>query len=266
MLSPHDILDPQDSFVEQRGIGVVVKAVVRAAAGLIRFNATRLLWLTGAVLYALGTWAIVATTDTRGIALQNTQASPVSSFKQAPQLPKPSPSSPSTLELPPSHTDQATPELAKAAPSKSDNERSQQGDLQSEASTSVQVDKLELIDPAALGTPHAVAVEQTKESRAKSLPERVRVASTGNIYSGPSAADTLLGTAQVGAEAEVSSRDAQWVQIVDPASGKMGWIHSRHVVSVSDGGDESPTNETNLLSSEQQAALADDQEAVPIAP
>jgi len=113
-------------------------------------------------------------------------------------------------------------------------------------SKSAQYDKLEPINPAAAGSPHAIAVDQPRldasvvdehqptEARQVSLStqrERVKVASAANIRSGPSASAPIIGIAHAGAAAEVAARDSQWVQIIDPAFSKAGWIHSKSLVA-----------------------------------
>lgn len=111
-------------------------------------------------------------------------------------------------------------------------------------SESAQYDKLEPISPAAAGTPHAIASGQarsdptvgdhqpTQTSQVHPSPsrERVKVASATKIRSGPSASAAIIGIAHAGAEAEVAARDAEWVQITDPAFSKTGWIHSKFLV------------------------------------
>jgi uncharacterized protein YraI len=261
-----EIVDPHERFLEPIGTGAGVRAAI-AAAGL-------------AVLCALGTWVILPTPDTRELALESAQLLPVQSPEQSSQLARSEPfsGSPPTPQQPQRHAGaahQATPEREQAAPSTRDDADVQQGNVESPASTSARADKLTPIDPAAQGTPHAIAPEPNlsealaadEKEPPPSRRERVRVASAASIRSGPSASDALLGTAQVGAEAEVASRDADWVQIVDPASGKMGWIHSNHLVPTPAGGEQSTSNETNPLpTAEQQAALADEQEVVPLPP
>ena len=142
-------------------------------------------------------------------------------------------------------------------------------------STSVQADKLEPINPAAgshaivpePALSEALAAEEKASPPSTSQRERVRVASAPNIHSGPSASDALLGTAQVGAEAEVATRDADWVEIIDPASEKSGWIHSEHLLPAPAVGEQGSNNESNPLSSgEQQAVLGDEEEAVHLPP
>ena len=234
------------------------------------------------MLCALSTWVFFTGPDTRELTLESAQVLLVQSSEQLPHLATPEPSSGSpfsTPQLPQAHAGtvgQAAHELEQTAPSTSDDEVSQHGDVESLASTSAQADKLEPINPAALGTPHAIvpepALPEALAAEEKELPpstsrERVRVASAANIHSGPSASAALLGTAQVGAEAEVASRDADWVQIIDPALGKKGWVNSKHLVPALAGGEQSTSNESNPLpNGEQQAALADEQEVVPLPP
>ena len=263
MFDPQEILDPDDRFLEPIGTGTGPKA------GLVRLRSTRPVWLTGgAVLCALITWAI----------LTSAQVAPVQRSEQFPQLANPNPSSPFLASQPRQTrvgaTGQATLEREQAASSTS-GESSQPGEVELSASTSVQADKLEPINPAAgahaivpePALSEALAAEEKASPPSTSQRERVRVASAANIHSGPSASDALLGTAQVGAEAEVASRYADWVEIIDPASEKSGWIHSEHLLPAPAVGEQGSNNESNPLSSgEQQAALGDEEEAVHLPP
>jgi uncharacterized protein YraI len=130
-------------------------------------------------------------------------------------------------------------------------------------SKSAQYDKLEPINPAAAGSPHAIAVDQprlgalavdpTETTQVSSGPqrERVKVASAANMRSGPSASAPIIGIAHAGAEAEVAARDSEWVQIIDPALSKAGWIHSKFLVPATVG-----TASTSRMTGEGgQAAL-----------
>jgi Bacterial SH3 domain len=237
MFDPQEILDPDDRFLEPIGTGTGPKA------GLVRLHSTRPVWLTGgAVLCALITWAILTMRDTRERALESAQVAPVQRSEQFPQLANPNPSSPFLASQPRQTrvgaTGQATLEREQATSSTSGDESSQPGEVELSTSTSVQADKLEPINPAAgahaivpePALSEALAAEEKASPPSTSQRERVRVASAANIHSGPSASDALLGTAQVGAEAEVASRDADWVEIIDPASEKSGWIHSEHLL------------------------------------
>lgn len=227
MFEPHEILDHHyNRFLEPTSTVAGVKAAV--AGWLMRLRSARLVWLAaGAGLIALSTWALLTTQDTR-------------------------------------QAGQDVPERIPAT------------EVQPHARTAVQADKLEPINPGAVGTPHAIVSEPSLPEGiavGRTAPplnttrERVRVASIATMHSGPSFADTLLGTAQVGAEAEVASRDADWVEIIDPVSGKVGWINSDHLVPAPAVGEQSPNNQADQLpSGEQQAALGDEQEAVPLPP
>jgi SH3-like domain-containing protein len=96
------------------------------------------------------------------------------------------------------------------------------------------------IDPAAQNSPHAIVPD--KDASTAAIPpapaalvpetvEHVRVTTEASIRDRPSAAATLLGVAQAGATAQVVSRQEEWVQIIDPASKKTGWIQSSYLVT-----------------------------------
>ena len=114
--------------------------------------------------------------------------------------------------------------------------------------------ELESIAPAAAETPHAVSPDPAptevpgvppqpssvplaeqppavEEAQVPSTPaldqtERLKVTSAASIRSGPSTSNDVIGTAQAGAQVQVVSRDSGWVQFIDPASGRGGWIYS----------------------------------------
>jgi uncharacterized protein YraI len=137
-------------------------------------------------------------------------------------------------------------------------------------SKSAHYDKLEPINPAAAGSPHAIAVDQphldasavdehqpTEARQVSSSPQRdrVKVTSAANIRSGPSASAPIIGIAHAGAEAEVAARDSEWVQIMDPAFSKAGWIHSKSLVAAT-----AATPAANRVTSEgDQAGLPQEQ-------
>ena len=53
----------------------------------------------------------------------------------------------------------------------------------------------------------------------------MKVTSPTSIREGPSVSSAIIGIAHPGAEAQVLSRDSDWVQIIDPGSKKTGWIN-----------------------------------------
>jgi Bacterial SH3 domain len=105
-------------------------------------------------------------------------------------------------------------------------------------------DQLELhpINPAAQQSAHAIVPDQspdalprgsTASSQSVEAPppeigptpgDRLQVTSEASIRSGPSASSQVIGTAHAGAELQVQSRDAEWVQFVDPSKKHAGWI------------------------------------------
>jgi len=105
-------------------------------------------------------------------------------------------------------------------------------------------DQIENIQPPAKDSRHAIVVEdhasptgppsppsstgsiQTSPSAELNQAEHVSVTSPAAIREGPSTSTAIVGMAQTSAEAQVISRDSEWVQIIDPGSKKTGWIHS----------------------------------------
>ena len=77
-------------------------------------------------------------------------------------------------------------------------------------------------DPSIAHAQVTSAVEQT---------EQIRVTAPASIREGPSASAPIIGVAQPGAEAQVISREAEWVQLIDAASKRTGWIESSFLES-----------------------------------
>jgi len=102
--------------------------------------------------------------------------------------------------------------------------------------------KLQPINPGAEQSSHAIVPDQSpavlaagakNSSQSVEAPrpeigptpgDRLQVKSEASIRSGPSASAQVIGTAHAGAELQVQSRDAEWVQFVDPATKHAGWI------------------------------------------
>jgi SH3-like domain-containing protein len=72
--------------------------------------------------------------------------------------------------------------------------------------------------------PSAQSAEGSPDAK-PNQPEFVKVTSPASVREGPSASSAIIGIAHPGAEAQVVSRDSDWVQIIDPGSKKTGWIH-----------------------------------------
>src|SRR5262249_14780108 len=67
-------------------------------------------------------------------------------------------------------------------------------------------------------------------SQAPDQDEFVMLIETATIRNGPSDSADIIGRAHAGARARIASRDSNWSQIVDPASGKAGWVDSSLLV------------------------------------
>ena len=105
------------------------------------------------------------------------------------------------------------------------------------------------IDPAAQNSPHAIVPDQDLSATAalEALPapieaekdpstanaqatsateetEHIKITSPASIREGPSTSTAIIGVAKQGAEAQVVSRQSEWVQIIDAASKKTGWV------------------------------------------
>ena len=124
-------------------------------------------------------------------------------------------------------------------------------------------DQLQPIDPAAAQSGHAivpdrppalVARSESLSQPAQSSPsqigptpgDRLQVKSEARIRSGPSDSAEVIGTAHPGAKLQVHSRDADWVQFVDPATKYTGWL-SLAVLDPADDGVEVPVTVPKTL-------------------
>ena len=141
------------------------------------------------------------------------------------------------------------------------------------------------IDPAAKYSPHAIVPDQDLSSTAalEALPspievekdsstanaqatsateqtEHVKITSPTSVREGPSTSTAIIGVAKQGAEAQVVSRQSEWVQIIDAASKKTGWVESSFLETNSQPGSQA------LSKQEIEAALDARDEADSSAP
>jgi hypothetical protein len=82
----------------------------------------------------------------------------------------------------------------------------------------------------------------------------LRLVSAAGIRSGPSFSAQIIGTAAAGAELQVTARESDWVQFIDPNSGKHGWIHASRMEPT--GVDEARVAVTNPASDTPQVEAA----------
>jgi len=139
------------------------------------------------------------------------------------------------------------------------------------------------IDPAARNSSHAivpdlsptVALESlnspievendspTANAQATSATEQtehIKITSPASIREGPSISSAIIGVAKQGAEAQVVSRQSEWVEIIDAASKKTGWVESSFLETNSQPGSQA------LSKQEIEAALDARDEADSSAP
>jgi Bacterial SH3 domain len=124
-------------------------------------------------------------------------------------------------------------------------------------------DQLQAINPAAGQSRHAIVPDRppalVARSESPSQPEKnsppeigptpgdhLQVKSEASVRSGPSDSAQVIGTAHPGAKLQVHSRDAEWVQFVDPATKYTGWL-SLAVLDPADDGVEVPVTVPKTL-------------------
>jgi hypothetical protein len=78
--------------------------------------------------------------------------------------------------------------------------------------------------PTTENTKPPLEVDQKLEVRSNQPEEQLRVTRETSIRSGPSDSSQLIGRAHRGATLRAKSREAGWVQFVDPIANETGWI------------------------------------------
>ena len=165
------------------------------------------LWLTGAVLFLIST--SLSAVNLFG---ENDRSKPNNDQRSA----QPAPSQPAVQHPKPAVV--VAPPETQAIPS-----------LAAERPHAISPDQPSSEPPAGYelpGHPHIALPTPTAEP---SKIATLRLNSAANIRSGPSLTAPIIGTAAVGAELQVTAYDADWVQFIDPSSGKTGWVHSQSV-------------------------------------
>jgi Bacterial SH3 domain len=214
MSEPFEIIDPVERFLDAR------KSV---AAGLenprhgrqIRPN--QALWLAGAAVFAISTLILV---DVPPELASDTPSQHQVSSRQPGSDPLAVPAVPRAQSV------HAIDPTASAA-------RSSESQLQSQKSAPVspvggqQAAAVESSPSAQLKDQSSAAAEGTEAPRDPGLEGQLfKIISAVRIRNGPSASADIIGMAYAGTVTHVASRDSGWTQIVDPSSGKTGWIDS----------------------------------------
>jgi uncharacterized protein YgiM (DUF1202 family) len=127
---------------------------------------------------------------------------------------------------------------ASAQPVETESIQSEQVEIHSVVVDTPQVISLSHASPETWGTlPSSVQLDEQRpatDQAAQTSPdlnefEFLKVNSTANIRSGPSASAEIIGIAHAGAEVQVASRGSGWAQIIDPWSSRTGWIYSKYL-------------------------------------
>jgi hypothetical protein len=186
MPEPFEIIDPLERFVEARE--EAVSAGVRTATRGHQTKPYKALWLAGAAIFAISTLILVNTLSPRIGGKFDSGVNNQSTSDTAPQYHVTSRQSGSD------------PPVLPAAPPRAQS--------------------VHAIDPEA----------SPAQGPAPSHPgigdQLLKLTSAASVRDAPSASADIIGTVYAGAEVRVASRNSGWVQIVDPSSGRAGWIDS----------------------------------------
>jgi hypothetical protein len=188
MREPFEIIDPTERFREAKE--EEVSAGVGTATRSRQTRPSKALWLAGAAIFAIGTLILVNSLSPR-----------------------------IGRDFDPGVNNQSNSDTA-AQPLVSS--RQPASDLPVLPAAPPRAQSVHAIDPEA----------SPAQSPAPSHPipgigdQLLKLTSAVSIRNGPSASADIIGTAYAGAEVRVASRNSGWVQIVDPSSGRAGWIDS----------------------------------------
>jgi hypothetical protein len=217
MSEPFEIVDPVERFLDAR------KSV---AAGFEnprqgrQIKPNQALWLAGAAVFAISTLILVDALTPPELASDTPSQHQVSS-RQPGSDPLAVPAAPGAQSV------HAIDPTASAA-------RSSESQLQSQKSAPVspvtggqQAAAVESSPSAQLKDQSSATAEVTEAPPDPGLEGQLfKITSAVSIRNAPSASADIIGMAYAGTVAHVASRDSGWTQIVDPSSGKTGWIDS----------------------------------------
>jgi hypothetical protein len=171
------------------------------------------LWVTGAVIYFIGT--VLFTNAVNLFGPEDRKTLVRETQQSVAPLPKATRAEGSSAAIPQANLQNAT---------------------AAERRHAISPDQPSFEDPTLLSTP-------STQEEPKTLPSQPNVDVVGNevfrvtadatIRNGPFASAKKIGTAAAGAELKVRARENDWVQFVDPSSGNTGWIHASLVASAS---------------------------------
>lgn len=221
MSEPFEFVDPLEGFVEARE---VVSAGIETARQGSQTRTHQTLWLVGAAVLAISTLIFVDALSPRigrefASKVNNRSASDTAPQHQLlspgsdpPAFPAAPPRAQSAHAIDPEQRQVQTSQPLSPA-------TSGQQAATMESSTSAQLSaQLKYQSPA--------AAEVTEAPSPGLGDQLLKITSAVSIRNGPSASADIIGMAYAGTVARVASRDSGWTQIVDPSSGRTGWIDS----------------------------------------
>ena len=210
MSEPFEIVDPVERFLDARKS--VAAGVENPRQGR-QIRPNQALWLAGAAVFAISTLILVDVLSPPELA-SDTPSQHQASSRQPGSDPLAVPAAPGAQSA------HAIDPTASAA-------RSSESQLQSQKPAPVSPVTGDRQAAAVESSPSAQLKDQTEASRDPGLEGQLfKITSAVRIRNGPSASADIIGMAYAGTVARVASRDSGWMQIVDPSSGKRGWIDS----------------------------------------
>lgn len=226
MPEPFEIVDPLERFVEARE--EAVSASIETARRGRQIGPNQALWSAGAAVFAISTLILVDALSPRiggkfiSLASNTAPQNHVSSRQPGSDPPALLAASPRGQSV---HA--IDPNASAAQISESQVPTSQKPAPRSTVTSGQQAAALESSTSAQLKDQDPATAEVTEAPSHPGLGDQLfNITSAVSIRNGPSASADIIGMANPGTVARVASRDSGWTQIVDPSSGKTGWIDS----------------------------------------
>lgn len=231
MSEPFEIVDPVERFLDARES--VAAGFEKPGQGR-QIRPNPVLWLAGAAVFAISTLILVealspgiegafASRPNKQLASDTALQHHVSSRQPG--------SDPSALILaapaPAQSVHALDPEAFAARSSESQVQTSQKSAPLSTVTSGRQAAAVESSLSAQLKDQSPATAERTEAPSYPGLGDQLfKITSAVRIHNGPSASADVIGMAYAGTVARVASRDSGWTQIIDPSSGKTGWVDS----------------------------------------
>ena len=221
MPASFELIDPLERFLEARE--EALSEGVEAARQAPHAGPKKLLWLGGFALFAISTLILGNTISPRvgGESVSSGVASHSDTAAQQQHMSLPAaPSGAQSVHA-------IDPDAFAAQNTESQVQADQKATPLSTETTGQQSAAVESSPSAQLRDESSTAVGVTEAPSQPELGDQLlKLTSPATIYNAPSASADIIGTAFVGARVRVASQNSGWVKIVDPTSGREGWIDS----------------------------------------